>query len=62
MPVRLELSAADHEVICVIDGDREFSISSPRHLLATVSRIMSDLGDKILDRELVIKIARPGLP
>ena len=62
MPVRLELSAADGEDIRIINNGREIKARSSSELLKEVSACMASIGDDIVDRELVIKIARPGLP
>lgn len=62
MPVRLELSASDREEIRIIDNGREKVARTSGELLAAVSSAMTALGDGIVDRELVIKISRPGLP
>lgn len=62
MPVRLELSSADVEDIRVLDNGHEVRVGDPRELRGIVSEIMGKLGDTIVDRELVVKVARPGLP
>lgn len=62
MPVRLELGPGDREDIVVVDQGREVRARNSKDLLAIVSRTMSSLGDTIVDREIIIKITKPGLP
>ena len=62
MPVKLELSPADHQDFRVVDQGRETRVRNSAELLANIARTMTALGDTIVDRELIVKIAQPGLP
>jgi hypothetical protein len=63
MPVKLELGPSDLEDIRVVDvNGRETRARNPKQLLDLLSRTMAALGDKIVDREITVKITKPGLP